>query len=340
MSRATPATVAGDWARTVEGLGTSSLAHAGQWWTVIRDTYGHDPLYLSAEDGEGRRGVLPAFIVRRPVGGTVVSSMPFLDGGGPCGSSAAVADALVAELLAEARRVGAGAVELRCAQRLAVDSEPMDHKVNLCLPLPADAGRLWEKLDGSVRNQIRKAQRGGLSVLFGGAEQLDAFYAIFATRMRELGSPVHARRLFTAIFEAFGGQARVALVHKGGLPVGGLIALAFKDVLTVPWASCASAYRNLCPNMLLYWETMRAACDEGFRTFDFGRSSRGSGTYRFKRQWGAQEEPLYWYTIPSVGRPGAPPTPDRTAFLAASWRRLPLAVTRSLGPHIRKYLTQ
>jgi hypothetical protein len=92
--------------------------------------------------------------------------------------------------------------------------------------------------------------------------------------------------------------------------------------------------------MLLYWETMRAACEEGFRTFDFGRSSRGSGTYRFKRQWGAQEEPLYWYTIPSVRRPGAPPRADRAAFLAASWRRLPLAVTRSLGPHIRKYLTQ
>jgi FemAB-related protein (PEP-CTERM system-associated) len=212
--------------------------------------------------------------------------------------------------------------------------------VNLRLALPADAGRLWERFDGSVRNQIRKAQRGGLSVTFGGAEQLDAFYAIFATRMRELGSPVHARRLFTAIFAAFGRLARVALVRKGGLPVGGLIALAFKDVLTVPWASCESAYRSLCPNMLLYWETMRAACEEGFRTFDFGRSSRGSGTYRFKRQWGAQEEPLYWYTIPSVRRPGAPPRADRAAFLAASWRRLPLAVTRSLGPHIRKYLTQ
>jgi serine/alanine adding enzyme len=178
-------------------------------------------------------------------------------------------------------------------------------------------------------------------VTLGGREQLDVFYRVFAERMRELGSPVHARRLFTAIFDAFGSRARTAVVRQGETPIGGLVALAFRDRLTVPWASCASAYRRLCPNMLLYWQTLRAACADGFRRFDFGRSTRGSGTYRFKRQWGAEEEPLFWYTIPTSGRPrSAASTSRRTAFLAESWRRLPLAVTCRLGPHIRKYLTQ
>jgi len=214
--------------------------------------------------------------------------------------------------------------------------------VNLTLALPADPGHLWQQLHGSVRNQVRKAGRSGLSVELGGPEKLDEFYPIFATRMRELGSPVHARRFFAAIFDAFGGQARVALARKGATPVGGLVAVAFKDVLAVPWASCLREYLTLCPNMLLYWETIRAGCLEGFRRFDFGRSTRGSSTYRFKRQWGAQEEPLFWYTIPSNGRPGrARPGAGRgAALLAGSWRRLPLALTRSLGPHIRKYLTQ
>lgn len=330
------------WTEAVEGFAGARLAHAPEWLTVIHRTYGHDPLYLSAEGDGGRRAVLPAFIVRRPVGGTVVSSMPFLDGGGPCGATE-LADALVARLLDEARHRGADAVELRCARRLAVDAEPVEHKVNLTLPLPADAGLLWARLDGSVRNQVRKAEKAGLSVTLGGAEQLDAFYAIFAARMRELGSPVHSRRLFTAAFEAFGARARTAVVRLGGMPVGGLVALAFKDVLTVPWASCASAYRRLCPNMLLYWEIIRAAGEGGFRTFDFGRSTRGSGTYRFKRQWGAEEEPLFWYTIPTsagAGRAAAAAGRPGSTFLARSWRRLPLSITRTLGPQIRKYLTQ
>lgn len=339
--RATDADIAGTWGRAVADLGESRLAHAAEWFTVIRNAYGHDPLYLNAEDGDGRRGVLPAFIVRRPVGGTVVSSMPFLDGGGPCSSSVALADALVAHLMEEARSVGADAVEFRSTQKLAVASEPMEHKVNLTLPLPSDAGRLWRQFDGSVRNQIRKAERSGLSVEFGGAEKLDEFYAIFSTRMRELGSPVHARRFFSDVFHAFGGRARLALVRKGATPIGGLIALTFKDVIAVPWASCLRQYLTLCPNMLLYWETIRTGCLGGSLRFDFGRSSRGSGTYRFKRQWGALEEPLFWYTIPLNGRlRQARPSAGRgAALLTGSWRHLPLALTRSLGPHIRKYLT-
>jgi FemAB-related protein (PEP-CTERM system-associated) len=331
--------ISSPWSEAVEGLSGSGLAHAPEWFTVIRKTYGHDPLYLSAEEGGGR-AFLPAFIVRRPVGATLVSSMPFLDGGGPCGQPD-LADALVARLLEEARRRGAAAVELRCARRLDVDAQPMEHKVNLTRALPADAAGLWGQLDGSIRNHVRKAEKSGLSVTLGGAEQLDAFYAIFAARMRELGSPVHARRLFTAIFDAFGSRARTAVVRLGERPVGGLVALAFRDVLTVPWASCASEYRRLCPNPLLYWQTIRAACADGFRRFDFGRSTRDSSTYRFKIEWGAEEEPIFWYTIPTSARsrPAASSRP-RYAFLAEYWRRLPLAVTCSLGPRIRKYLTQ
>lgn len=342
VRRATGADIAGAWARATADLGDSCLAHAAEWLPVIRNAYGHDPLYLIGEDGNGQRGLLPAFIVRRPLVGTVVSSMPFLDGGGPCSSSAALTDALVTRLIEEARWVGADTVELRCPSRLGIAAEPMEHKVNLTVSLPGDAGRLWAQLDGSVRNQIRKAERSGLSVELGGAEKLDDFYAIFSTRMRELGSPVHAREFFTAIVDAFGGRARVALVRKGRAPIGGLIALAFKDVLTVPWASCLREHVSLCPNMLLYWEMIRAACTEGRRRFDFGRSSRGSGTYRFKRQWGAVEEPLFWYRIPLSGRPARAreSTGRGAALLSGSWRRLPLPLTRSLGPHIRKYLTQ
>jgi hypothetical protein len=124
------------------------------------------------------------------------------------------------------------------------------------------------------------------------------------------------------------------LVNKGSATVGGLVALAFKDRVIVPWATCLKEHFALCPNMLLYWETIRTACLEGFARFDFGRSTRQSGTYHFKRQWGAEEEPLFWYRIPI---PAHQSSSDR---LARMWQRLPLAVTRQVGPHIRKYLIQ
>jgi FemAB-related protein (PEP-CTERM system-associated) len=329
------------WSTVPHQLDNANLAQLPEWFTIIQKAYGHTPLYLEAEDGRGRRAVLPSFLVRSRLFGTVVTSMPFLDTGGPCSPSEDLAHILVHSLIAEAARFGANLVELRSTVTIDLPLLARTDKVNMFLPLTRDSGALWHALDSRVRNQVRKAERSGLAVEFGGAEKLRSFYDIFAVNMRDLGSPVHGCGFFHAIFDAFGDKARVVLVRKGIMPIGGLVALAFKNRLIVPWASSLREYFSLCPNMLLYWETLRTACVEGFQRFDFGRSSRNSGTYRFKRQWGAVEEPLFWYTIP-IGR-GArarlSSADARGAMLVRLWQSLPLRVTRWFGPYIRRYLT-
>ena len=49
--------------------------------------------------------------------------------------------------------------------------------------------------------------------------------------------------------------------------------------------------------MLLYWTFLAFAADNGYGQFDFGRSTPGEGTYRFKSQWGAEPHQLYWYEV-------------------------------------------
>jgi FemAB-related protein (PEP-CTERM system-associated) len=329
------------WRRAVGGAAQAQLGHAAEWRSIINRAYGHAPLYLAASDGDDPVGVLPAFVVRRPLFGTVVTSMPFLDSGGPCSPTQAVDALLVEELIVLARQRRARLVELRCSRRLAIDAEPLESKVNMTLKLePPDA--LWRRFDKGVRNQIRKAERAGLTVERGGPADLAVFYDVFVERMRDLGSPVHAFEFLRQVIEAFGSHARVMLVRLGRVAIGGLVALAFKDRLVVPWSTCSKEYFALCPNMLLYWETIKAAAADGFGRFEFGRSTRDSGTYRFKRQWGAQEEPLFWYRIP-IG--AAVPASDSThhgdtELLTSMWRHLPLAITRQIGPHIRRYLIQ
>jgi len=319
----------------------STLAHAPEWYTVIRRAYGHDPMYYVAEDERGGRAMLPAFVVRRPLFGTIVTSMPFLDGGGPCTSSGVLAGRLLERLIAHADVLGARAVEVRCTARLPVGVQPAQHKVNLTLDLCPEPDRIWRQLDKAVRNQVRRAERSGLAIEIGRAENLCEFYEVYSARMRDLGSPVHGIGFLRSTVEEFSERARIVLVRQGRKTVGGLVALAFKDTLVVPWSACLKEYFPLRPNMLLYWETIRFACTQGFRRFDFGRSTVRSGTYYFKRQWGAQEEPLFWYTIPVRARSGAHrAAAGAPATLAKVWQRLPATITRRLGPPIRKYLTQ
>ena len=56
-------------------------------------------------------------------------------------------------------------------------------------------------------------------------------------------------------------------------------------------------------NMLMYWHLLQRTIQRGNRTFDFGRSSESSGTYRFKRQWGATRRQLIGNIMSEADRP-------------------------------------
>jgi CelD/BcsL family acetyltransferase involved in cellulose biosynthesis len=93
-------------------------------------------------------------------------------------------------------------------------------------------------------------------------------------------------------------------------------------------------------NTLLYWEQLRFAVSAGYRVFDFGRSSLDSGTYDFKRQWGAEPVPLNWqyWLAPGQGMPGLTPSSPKFRLAVRAWQHLPLAIANRLGPRLVKDL--
>jgi FemAB-related protein (PEP-CTERM system-associated) len=268
--------------------------------------------------------------------------MPFLDAGGPAGGSPEMVRAAVERLVAEAKSRGAVQVELRSLSPLDLPVQPSVEKATLTRQLPSNPDLLWGELDAKVRNQIRKAERSGITVEHGGIERLDDFYRAFAVNMRDLGSPVHSKEFFRQIVLAFGSAAGIVIARKDRIPVGGLIAITHGNTRYVPWASTLRRYSSLCPNMLLYWEALRRACQDQIDRFDFGRSTRGSGTYRFKRQWGATDLQLYWYTVPMAENSARPISKEDAKWAALSrlWTWLPVSISRWIGPAIRSRLTQ
>jgi serine/alanine adding enzyme len=212
----------------------------------------------------------------------------------------------------------------------------------MILDLSPGIEALWTGLPAKTRNQVRKAQKSGLRVVSGGGELLDEFYTVFVENMRDLGSPVHHKLFFTRIFEQFGEQVRLFVVRDEQHPVGGLVCFFFRDTVTVPWASSLRRYISKCPNNILYWEALQYACMRNYLRFDFGRSSVDSGTYAFKKQWGAKPVQVYWQLLSrSPGRKNLAFSANESKYKMAveAWKRLPIPVSRVLGPAIRKYLT-
>jgi FemAB-related protein (PEP-CTERM system-associated) len=330
-----------EWDRYVRNHPRGSHWHLAGWRGVFERAYGHRSHYLLGRGQDGKvTGVLPLVHTRSSLFGSSLVSLPFVDGGGVCVEQPQVAARLADEALALARNLGVGALELRHREPSGLDLPRVGAKVTCVLHLAANADETWRRLDAKVRNQVRKALSSGLTVAWGGLETLDEFYRVFAVNMRDLGSPVHGREWFQALLEEFEKSARLVLVRQRDRAVAGGVCLTFGDTLLVPWASALRESRSLCPNNLLYWEVMRWGNEKGFRTLDFGRSSPGSGTHRFKRQWGARDEPLAWERMQLRGsRGGAVDADDGSYGLAVRiWRRLPVRVATGIGPWLRGQL--
>jgi FemAB-related protein (PEP-CTERM system-associated) len=169
-------------------------------------------------------------------------------------------------------------------------------------------------------------------------ELLDGFYEVFCRNMRDLGTPVYGRSFFQNILETFPDATCIISVMLESKTVASGILTWFRDTLEVPWASSVADYREMCPNNLLYWEAIRYAIRNGARKFDFGRSTPGEGTFRFKKQWGANPAQLLWQYLLEQGKevPELNPANPKYRLAIKIWQQLPLAVANVLGPRIVK----
>jgi serine/alanine adding enzyme len=307
--------------------------HAWAWRHVFVRAFGHEPIYLIARQSGRVGGVLPLVFINSVVFGRTLTSLPFLNYGGVVAQSDAVAQRLIdkAAEIAQARRCRY--VELRHVGRRFPQLPFRQHKVAMLLRLERG---MWERLDRKVRNQIRKAQKSGLTVDRGGAELLADFYAVFARNMRDLGTPVYSPRLFEEVLEAFPDRARVHVVRLNGRPVAAGLTYRTAATVEVPWASSIRDYNHLCPNHLLYWSAIETATARGCEVLDFGRSTPGEGTFKFKEQWGAQPVALHWeyQLIEGTALPNVGPTNAKYRLAIEMWKRLPLPLATRLGPRI------
>ena len=327
-----------EWDGFVASAEGATHCHAAAWREVIADVLGHEPVYLCARGEEGEIiGGLPLVRVRSRLTGDYLLSMPFLNAGGPVGAPE-TCRALVGRGLDIARGLGVDLFELR-SRRPVYSPLPVSHrKVRVTLALPGDADDLWRSFASKLRSQIRRPLKDGMEARFG-ADQLDAFYDVFSENMRRLGTPVLPRSFFDRAAALFGDAAVVGVVYSGTRPVAGGFGVLWRGELELAWASSLREFSRSSPNMLLYWRFLERSIERGAHTFDFGRSSPGSGPHRFKLQWGGEEFALPW-AFWSSRRVVTPPTTASLHWRVASaaWRRIPLSWTRRLGPRLARVL--
>ncbi len=321
--------------------------HYYAWRQAVEQAYRHEGHYLLAETSTGIVGVLPLIDFRVPLKGGSLVSLPFCDVGGVLADNKQISTALLEAAAGVAQKLGSRLLDIRFSAQEESGEERKEQesaKVRMVLNLPEGSESLMRGFKAKLRSQVKKPVRDGLFASIGGSELVDDFYKIFCENMRDLGSPVHSKRWVQSVVTAYGDRAKVGLVYTpDGSPAAGGIILLQRSTVSIPWASALRRYNRFNPNMLLYWTLLAFAADNGFSRFDFGRSTLGEGTYRFKAQWGAHPEPLAWqiFDVDGCLRPvsgmGSKPSRIRQR-VEAVWSRLPLALTNVVGPVIRRHV--
>ena len=317
-----------------------TLYHRSSTLDAVAATFNHRVYRLAAWRDQRLVGVLPMVRLKSFAFGDFLVSLPLFNYGGPVATDDSAARALLETASALVDELDVSHAEIRCVERTYEGWAHRTDKVVMRLKLAATAGEQFSRFPSKLRAQIRRPAKDGFSARIGGIELVDVFYRVFSVNMRDLGTPVYPKRFFSNLLETWKDASAIVVVERQGEVAAAGFLVRDRDTVEIPWASSLQDFNRFSVNMLLYWESIQFAIETGATWFDFGRSSRDSGTYRFKAQWGAEPLQLQWHYRSRAGAhlPNITPNNPKYRLALAVWRRLPVAVSNRIGPWLARGL--
>ncbi len=327
------------WDAFVRACPEGTFFHLSGWKFVIEQTFGHRAHYLYAERDGAIRGVLPLVHIRSRLFHDALISNAFCVYGGPVAvddTARGALDRLAAQL---ADRLGVDYLEYRCRAPTHPDwACNAELYATFRKRLDPDPERNFLAVPRKQRAMIRKGIKEGL------VSEIDMdparMYRLYTASLRNLGTPAPPKSYFFNLMQRFRDSCEVLTVCRNGQPLSAVMTFFFRDEVLPYYGGGTAEARTVAANDFMYWEVMCRACERGSRTFDFGRSKRGTGSFDFKRHWGFAPQPLYYeYRLrPGDTMPEMTPLNPKYRLYIEMWKRLPLPVANFLGPFVARDL--
>lgn len=330
--------IAPAWDAFVQAHPEATFFHRFGWKRVLERAFGHATHYLVATRDRHIEGIMPLARVRSWLFGDALVSTPFCVYGGALAANDEAHRALEDAACQLTRELGVDYLELRNCVRRRPDWPCKDLYVTFRKRLQPQAEANLKEIPRKQRAVVRKGIEAGLTA------RLDSdvrdLYRAYSESVRNLGTPIFGRRYLEVLREEFGDACEIQSITWNGRLVASVMSFYFRDEVLPYYGGGTRRARECFANDFMYWELMRRATERGVRVFDYGRSKRDTGAYRFKTHWGFEPQPLYYEYF--LGRaaemPNLSPTNPKYRALIATWQHLPLPLTHLLGPPLARYL--
>ncbi|MGZ4358962.1 MAG: lipid II:glycine glycyltransferase FemX [Gaiellaceae bacterium] len=329
------------WAAFVEGCEAATPFHHPAWAGLLATSYGYRTraLMLEGESADVVAG-LPVVEARSPLGARRWISLPFTDSCPPLVPDASVEGELARRLADLAREKGIEQIEVR-GELISSGSEARSAGVVHTLALSADPEEVRAGFKKTqIRQPIGQAERAGVVIERATVQGdlTETFYSLHLRTRRRLGVPVQPRRFFSDLWDRIvePGLGFVLIARLDGVPIAAAVFLAWNGTVIYKYSASDRGALRARPNHLLLWNAIRWGCENGYHSFDFGRTdAENEGLREFKRGWGTEEKPLLYSFL--GGRPLRTSSGRLQSAAGAVIRRSPPFVCRAVGELLYKY---
>lgn len=334
------------WMKFLSTHPDANLYHTPVWRSTLTEVFGHKTQYLLAER-EGRvSGVLPLYLVKAPLLGSKLISLPYdIGSGGALAADQASERSLVERAVAIAREQKVNYLELRYGHPrdyLEAMGFQKSEPVLISEMALGTEEQVWLQVEKDHRKAVQKAAKRGIEVREAvTVADFREFERVQLQVFRDFGTPPYGSNYFPALWRNLQaqGNVKVLLAYVDGSCAGGLVLFGWGKNMVSKFAACLPHAVPLRAYAALYWRAIQLGIQLGYERMSWGTSSRDqTGLVEFKERWGAITRPAVLYSLPVNGAiPDISKYYDSTGLERRAWRKLPLPMTQLGGSILSRW---
>ena len=334
-----------EWDNYVLSHSNGTPFHLSLWLKTIYKTYKFEPiLFVDKDSTNSLSFIFPSFLIKSFLNGKRIVSIPFSDYGGPlCNDDSQLSEHVNSIIYDFKKRVKY--FEFRCSFPSNDASVCNSYYKRHILELSKDPDEVKNKLNKrTIKYSIRKAVNSG--VIIKEVNTIDGimeFYNLNALTRKKHGVPTQPKKYFNLLYENIinNDLGFILLAYIEDKIIAASLFLKYKDTIHYKYNASDPKYmKSYKPNHLLTWTAIKKACIEGYKYFDFGRTSPDNkGLMRYKQMWGANPiDCEYNYYPEAMGVNSIQEDKLIYKILTNSWRLLPTFIDRRIGNFLYKHM--
>ncbi|TKB23221.1 peptidoglycan bridge formation glycyltransferase FemA/FemB family protein [Desulfopila sp. IMCC35006] len=320
----------------------STFFHSSHWARVLYATYGYKPLYFTVRDNGNISALIPLMEIDSFLTGKRGVSLPFTDFCQPIISDTIRADKIWETIREYGEKAGWKYIEIRGGNGLSKNIPLSSWCYGHSIFLSQDTQDVYSNFHDSHKRNIKKAQKLGVEVSAGDSlELIKEFYRLNVITRKRHGLPPQPFWFFKNIHQFVIEQKHglLLLARHQGKVVAGALCFQFGDKAIYKYAASDKRFQNLRANNLILWKALDYYSQQGFCSFNLGRTDKGhEGLRQFKSGWGAKETTINYYRYFFQHQRSTTTVPTVDGYHTNVFKKLPLPILKIMGKIFYKHI--